>query len=292
MMYDVLSIRDWLDDAFHLALGLGIAFKLIPVVFIPLALARQWTRPNRRLLRACFSIALPSVVSFGLMTLAGGYRFDKMFEYHGRRGIQIESIPASIEMILMAFGMEGHVYDGYGCDNLSTPYARVLTTAATVMLGLMVLGSASIAGRRIADRQTHVLLFSAVLSGALVFSKVLSPQYFLFLLPVLVTLPLPRKRWAAAGTWMLIAVVFALTGVIFPCDYSALQRLDPLAQVFVITRNACLILLSASLFYRAWHNFAGIPARESASANLFTAGPHTARTRAAAQVFPAAGRPD
>jgi hypothetical protein len=92
----------------------------------------------------------------------------------------------------------------------------------------------------------------AVLSAALLFSKVLSPQYFIFLLCALVTAPAPTGRVVATGYWLLLAVIIAATAVIFPWEYPGLLALRPSIQVLVIFRNAALAMLTLCLFLRAW----------------------------------------
>jgi len=246
------ALLDGRDRSFQLALGLGIAFKLIPVVVGPLALAIAWTKPGRRVGGALLRLTLPTVISFAAIAGLGGYRFDKMFEYHLRRGIQIESVPASFEMICMTLGMSGKVSWKFGCDQLTTSWARPLATTATVTLAMVVLGSALMVLRRKPDKEAQMLLFSAVLSGAMVCSKVLSPQYFLFLLPVLVVLPAASKRSTTLATWGSIVAIYGLTGVEFPWMYSALVRLGPWAEFLVIVRNVCLVALSIVLMRRAW----------------------------------------
>jgi len=252
LLVAAIALRDGRVDTFHLALGVGIAFKLIPVVFVPMALVLEWKRPDRRLVRALFCITLPTLISFAAVAMAGGYHFDKLFEYHHQRGIHMASVPGSLEMILMNLGVEGEVYVAFGSNNLRTPWERPLATAASVMLALLLCGSAIIAARKKLDGSAKTLLFGAVLSGALVCSKVLSAHFLLFLLPVLVILPVPGNRWAARAMWILIAVIYLLAGILYPWLYEALVRLDPIAEFLVILRNACLIGLGIALTCRTW----------------------------------------
>jgi hypothetical protein len=250
LLVAAISLLDGRDDRFQLAIGLGIAFKLIPVVVAPLAMSFEWRRKDRRLLAAALRIALPTVLSFGLMAALGGHRLDKMFDYHLRRGIQIESLPASVEMIGMMFGLKGIVSNTFGCDQLNTAWERPLASVTTLMLAAMVLGSAFFACRRKLDRSSQLILLAAVLSGAVLCSKVLSPQYFLFLLPVLVMLPIDGLLSPKRTTWVLVAVIMGLTGVLYPWLYPALVALDPLSKFLVVVRNGCLAALTIGLFHR------------------------------------------
>lgn len=250
------ALRDGRDSRFQVALGLGIAFKLIPVVLAPMALTIAWTKPGRSVGGGLLRLILPTAISCAVIAAMGGYRLDKMLDYHLRRGIQIESVPASIEMVSMMLGQDGLVTYEFGCRELTTSYAGPLKTAGTVILAVMVLGSVLVAVRRKPDAQGQTLLFAAVLTGALVASKVLSPQYFLFLLPVLVVLPPAPNRSTTLVTWGLIVAIYGLTGAEFPWLYRALVSLNPWAECLVLARNACLIALSIVLFQRAWKHTA------------------------------------
>ena len=124
--------------------------------------------------------------------------------------------------------------------------------ASTGTMVLLLCASAFIAARRQLDKPAQMLLFGAVLTDALVCSKVLSSQFFLSLLAVLVMMPVPKNRWAAVGLWALIISFFVLAGIIFPWFSMPVAKLDPFAQSLVIARNACLVTLGISLSYRAW----------------------------------------
>ena len=90
------------------------------------------------------------------------------------------------------------------------------------------------------------------MSAVLVCSKVLSPQYFLFLLPMLVLAPAPRAAGAAARNWCLVLGIYALTGTIFPWLFGDLVALKPLAAGLLAIRNSALGILSFTYFHRAW----------------------------------------
>jgi len=252
LLVAIVSLVRGRDRGFPLAVGTGIAFKLIPIVWIPIVLVFEARRGPWRLGRGLLLLALPTMVSFDLMASLGGLRFGEMFAYHADRGIQIESAAASVEMVLIRLGTEGEVSYDHGSVNLHTRYEDVLVHAATALLGAVILISGLVALRRGMDRESMALLLAAVLSAALLLSKVLSPQYFLFLLPVLVALPPPRHRAAAVSNWLLAAALFGLTGAIYPWIYDSLMELKPLGESIVIARNACLAALSICLFYSAW----------------------------------------
>jgi hypothetical protein len=267
MLVAVASLLKGRGRAMSAAVGVGIAFKLIPLVWVPAALGSQWRAEGatrgRRLGRALLLLSVPAILTFDAIAMAGGYHFEKFFDYHARRGIQIESTPAAVEMALMRLGAAGDVTLEYGSVNLHTRYEGVLIRASGVLLGLLALGSGVVAARSSVEPGRLALLFGGVLAGALFLSKVLSPQFFLFLLPVLVVLPAPARPAGAVANWLLILVIVALTGVIFPWCYQDLIVLRPAAQVLLIARNGLLGVLSASLLVRAWKHSAPAPGNDA-----------------------------
>jgi hypothetical protein len=252
LLLAVLMLLAGRDHQFHLTLGAAIAFKLIPVVWVPAVLGFEWAKParERHVGRALLLLGLPTILSFLAVALLGGYRFDRLFAYHLDRPIQIESTPASAEMVLMAFGVKGTSSFEYGSVNLHTDYAPALVAQANIALAVVVLGSGAVAATGRFDRKSLALLLAAVLAASLFLSKVLSPQFFLFLLPVLVILPLS----AGSGSRIrptLIVVLYALTGTIFPWAYNGLTELHPAWCAVLLVRNTCLGLLAGSLLRSA-----------------------------------------
>ena len=234
-----------------LAIGAGIAFKIIPIVWAPAILAAEGRRGARRLAWAAMLLVLPAVISLDTVAAFGGYRFGALIDYHSLRGIQLESGPASVEMLLMRGPEDAIVTYEFGSFNLHTRFEPLLIRCAAALTGLLVLGSPGMAWRRDMGRQNLALLLGAVLCGAMALSKVLSPQYIVFLLPVLVALPSPVRKRAAIANWILVLAIALLTGAIFPWEYDRLIQLRLDAELLVILRNGCLAGLCISLLYRS-----------------------------------------
>jgi hypothetical protein len=242
---------------YQLALGMGIAFKLVPVVLVPATLALERKKGLKSLMKCAGLVFLPTIVSFGAIAAMGGYHFQWLLEYHFNRGIQIESAPASVEMVLMWFGVPGEVTDDFGSANLHTPYESVLIHGATALLGAVVVLSALMAMVRRMSCESVAFLLCGVLLASLVFSKVLSPQYFIFMLPILVILPVAEDALETAAVRFLILIIFAVTGAVFPWNYDNLLQLKFWAHLYaveniLILRADCLALLSLYCFLRAW----------------------------------------
>jgi hypothetical protein len=237
-----------------LAVGVGIAFKLIPIVLAPAILVLAWRRGWLSLGRATLLLLLPLLLTFDISFLIGGRQLGGLFDYHQRRGIHLESAPASVEMLMMWLGgAPGVVSVEYGSVNLHSRYESALLQLSTTLLLGTVLAAALLAATRRNDTGSMLTLSATTLSASLLFSKVLSPQYFVYLLPVLVALPRPRGRFVSLTFWTLVLATYGLTAAVFPWNFDALRRLEAGPEVLLGARNLCLAGLTAVLFYIYWN---------------------------------------
>lgn len=125
---------------------------------------------------------------------------------------------------------------------LSTP----LLIAAVAAIAMLLVW----ARRRGAD--THDLLLVgafALVGAAIVFNKVGSPQYLLWLLPIAAVAMLRPTTWWRRVTALLL-VTSLLTTLIFPIFYMPLVRLEWFAVLLLSVRNALLIALLAAAVAR------------------------------------------
>lgn len=252
------------NNLFHLALGMGVAFKFIPVVLAPAILALECKQGLKSLLKCAGLLSLPTILSFAVVAAMGGYHFQWLLEYHFNRGIQIESSPALVQMVLMWFGVPGEVSDNFGSANLHTPYEQVLIHGSVVLLGAVVLFSVVMAMLRRMSSQSLSFLLGGVLLASLLFSKVLSPQYFIFVLPVLILLPPAEDALETAAARFLILIIYAITGAVYPWTYDNLLQLKSWQHLYavenvLILRANCMALLSLYFFLRAWQTSSASP---------------------------------
>ena len=101
-------------------------------------------------------------------------------------------------------------------------------------------------------------LCAAVLSLALVFGKVLSPQYLLWVAPITLIVSGRRGRVACALT---VAALIA-TQLYFPARYPDLRELEAGAVLLLTLRNGLLIALAAC----TWGAVRSSPAADRRSA--------------------------
>lgn len=237
-----------------LMLLLGAGSKLFPLFLVPLWVAillGQGARLRRRLLGFVAPFALlVAVAALGL--IQQGKTPDVLLGsivLFGKRPIQIESLLGSI----LRLGGSGLVFS-YGSDNVQLGrllFLPQLVDALSLLAALVLSVLAFVGSRRLTRKDEAALgrfLCHFSLSGLLLLlltSKLLSPQYLVWVLPLCVLVPgLPLAR-AEPGlrTFRLYCVALVLTQVYFPYLFALVaQGVRPLLWL-VLLRN--LILLAA-----------------------------------------------
>ena len=231
-----------------LALGAAIAAKLWPAVLAPLVFAHVWrTRgPRAAVLWAAGLVAVDAAIFLPFAVLSpSGLRAS--FHTQIARPLQLESLGSAVLVALHhVAGIHVHVVSTFGSQNLAgtgTHAAEIATTVAEALAlvavwGLYARGPAS--GERVV---THAAAAVAVL---LAFGKVFSPQFAIWLVPLV---PLVRGRRGVAASALLTATL-VLTQLYFPRHYWSLAiGLAPRESWIVLARDLAVLALAAVL---AW----------------------------------------
>jgi uncharacterized membrane protein len=227
-------------------LGAAVAAKLWPLVLVPLALAWSVRRGRSRAPLAGLAVVVVAFVPFALLAPHGLWA---SLRGQASRPLQIESLGASI---FTSFG-HPHVITTHGSQNVAGHGAVAAAFAALQAVSLVALWIAFARGPATRDR---LLRYAAASVGAfIVFGKVLSPQFLLWLVPLV---PLVRGRRGAAATGVLTAAL-VLTQVWFPQRYWEYVDAFQLSGV-VLARNLVLLALVAVL---AWPTARREPLRSS-----------------------------
>jgi uncharacterized membrane protein len=227
-------------------LGAAVAAKLWPLVLVPLALACSVRRGRSRAPLAGLAVVVAAFVPFALLAPHGLWA---SLRGQASRPLQIESLGASI---FTSFG-HPHVITTHGSQNVAGHGAVAAAFAALQAVSLVALWIAFARGPATRDR---LLRYAAASVGAfIVFGKVLSPQFLLWLVPLV---PLVRGRRGAAATGVLTAAL-VLTQVWFPQRYWEYVDAFRLSGV-VLARNLVLLALVAVL---AWPTARREPLRSS-----------------------------
>jgi uncharacterized membrane protein len=240
-----LLLRGWELPAFAV-LGLAVSAKVYPLVLVPLAAWFVWRQAGTRrvvvALGVLVLVAAAAVAPFAAYAPHGVY---ESFHAQATRGLQIESLGASVLLVLdrlrlyhahvvETFGVAGRNLTGGGAD-AAAAVLLVLEAAAVITVWLLYARSSDLRGRL-------PVAFAAAVAGFLAFTKVFSPQYLVWLLPLVVA--------AGNAVAIVLAAVAIVLAQVWFFHYGALFRLEwPvwLLAVRDLAMVALYLVLAASL---------------------------------------------
>ena len=223
-------------------LGLGVAAKLWPGVLVPLALTYVWRERGRREALVCGAVFAVVVLLCFLpfLVLAPADVLDSVWR-QARRPLQIESLGSSVLLAAhQAFGLDLTMKSSSGSQNLEGTLPDTVAVLQGV-LQLVVLVALWVSFARGEVTRERLLRYSAAVVCAFVaLGKVLSPQFLIWLIP-LVALVRGRRGLTAS---VLLAAALVLTQLWFPYRYWDLAlHFDEAASWLVLARDAVLVAL-------------------------------------------------
>lgn len=180
------SLAAFVNRRPRLALGLlgaGVAAKVYPLVLLPLFLLALPPR-ERRAGAAVFAVVLAVIVLPFAALGPGGVRYS--LENQFRRPLQVESLGGSFLLVLHRVGAYvPHVVSTYGSQNLSGGAASALgaLTALLEVAAIVAVWLLFARGRR--DHGALLAASAAAVLAFVAFGKVFSPQYVVWLIPLL-----------------------------------------------------------------------------------------------------------
>jgi uncharacterized membrane protein len=234
-----------LAGRFRLAAGvlaLGFAAKIYPALLLPLLLADAWRRRGRHEALVCaglfVAIALAIFVPFAVLSPGGVWR--SLFE-QGNRPLQLESVGAAV--LLAAhhlFGLGVTMSSGHGSQNLSGWLPNVVAALQSVVQVVAVVAIWVWFARGEATKERLVRATAAVVVAFVALGKVLSPQFLIWLVPLV---PLVRGRRGLAAVSVL-GLALVLTQTWFPYRYWVFAlHFDEVASWTVLVRDLVLLVL-------------------------------------------------
>jgi hypothetical protein len=220
-------------------LGAAVAVKLYPAVLVPLAAAYVWRRKGRREAIVCLA-ALAGVVAVVflpfLVVAPGGVAHSIGTQLS--RPLQIESLGSALYLAAHhLLGIDVEMRSGHGSQNLHSTGTGV----AAVLLSLLQAGVLVwIWLRRPGTADELVRWSAAALVAFIGLGKVLSPQFLIWLVPVVPLVAGLRGLRAS----ILLAAALVLTQLWFPSRYWELARdLDAVPSLLVLARDVALVAL-------------------------------------------------
>jgi hypothetical protein len=220
----------------YASLGFGAAAKIVPALAtVPLALARRGAaRGYTVFLRVLALFFVPAL-------LFGGGGFVQSFAYHSARGLQVESLAASI---LMKLGWVNEVVFAYGAFEVRGRGVELARSLSLPVTGVLLLVTAFFMYREYRSGRFGVRAFpryaAALILAFMLGSKVLSPQYVIWLLPLV---PLGAGGIAGIVVSAVFLAVCWMTTQVYPIHYADLLNVRFPSPDLLIARNLLLVAL-------------------------------------------------
>jgi len=231
-------------------LALGTLTKVFPGLIAPIYLIIYFKNKQIKEIKSgLITFAVIVLVVLVPLLIVGHESIFALFEYHADRGLQLESVYSAFLLILYKMNLVsvGREFN-YGAYHLTGPAADVLKHLSTYIMIAAVLLIYVYIYRQVKPGKsqfTRLGVYSLlVMITMLSTSKILSPQYFIWLLPFF---PLLLGEWK----YFLIAVYVvlgALTYYIFPIDYLSLISLRTPIVILLFYRDVVMILLALLCF--------------------------------------------
>jgi uncharacterized membrane protein len=228
-------------------LGFAFAAKVYPVALLPPALIWTWRGQGRRRalegLVAFVAVALAVVVPFLALAPHG---LLESFRAQAARGLQIESLGAQLLVAADHLGLYSvtvaHHTRGAVSYDLRGSLPRVLAAVSSVLQLGAVLAAAWLYARGRDVGQRLVTTFAVAVAGFLAFSRFFSPQYLVWLIPLVPLVP-------SATAWLLLGLALVLDQVWF-FHYHSIVSLGGRSW-FVLTRDVLVVVLFCLLLRRS-----------------------------------------
>ena len=232
----------------HGVLGAAAAAKLYPLVLVPVTVAYVWrTRgPREALLCAGIGGAVLAAIVLPFAILSPDGVWDSV-SGQASRPLQIESIGSALIIAgHHLFGLDATMESSHGSQNLAGGFPDALAVVQSLLQAGALIAVWVVFARGPATRERLVLACAAALCAFVALGKVLSPQFLVWLVPLV---PLIRGRRGLTAS-ALLAACLVLTQLWFPYRYwDFALRFDELASWLVLTRDLLLLGLLGWLLW-------------------------------------------
>jgi uncharacterized membrane protein len=241
----LLAGRDRVAGA---VLGLAVAAKLYPLVLVPVAGIWIWRRSGRRAALVSLAIFAAVVAACVLPFLAlSPHGLWESVSRQTERPLQIESFGAGVLLVLHQIAGVGITMESsHGSQNLAGSGPDAIATLQSALQLAAVVCVWIWFARGPMERDRLVRAFAATVCAFIAFGKVFSPQFLIWLVPLV---PLVRgRRGLAAGAILALALV--LTQLWFPFRYWDLAlHFRALPSWLVFVRDLAVVGLLAALLW-------------------------------------------
>jgi hypothetical protein len=212
--------------------------KVFPGVVAAPALLRELARPRASRLRGLVSALIVFGLGVGAWLAVGGPAgVAATIKYHAERGLESGSLYAGL--IRLAYRLRGvkvEMVFNHLSDHIETPLAMRLAPLTTLFQAAAVLVPLAAFAR--SGMRQDVRYGGACLLGCILFGKILSPQYLIWMIPFLAS---PEFRAARPVRWLFLAAC-VLTCLQYPLAVGAGLVLQNLRAAALLAIYGLLVL--------------------------------------------------
>jgi hypothetical protein len=269
------------DSLAFALLGVAFAAKLYAAALVPLFVIWLW-RTQRPLVRPVLAFALAVLVVVGPFAVLGWDGLVESVRAQAGRGLQIESLGGALLLAAHRLGVyEAEVVSGSTAAlsrDLAGSLPDALAIATTVVQAAAVALVVVVFVRGRQDGERLVGATAATLAGFLAFARFMSPQYLVWLIPIV---PLVGGTAGILGTVLLGLALLA--GRLWFFHYREVFALEGIVWL-VVLRDLLLVALYGVLVLSLWRT------RMPSSSNTVRHEPLLSRTASGTAVVDGAER--
>jgi hypothetical protein len=241
---------------FGFVTSIGVLTKIVPglVMITAMLMLLIMQKKTPRWAEAFSSV---TGLGVGLIVLnAGFYAFFgagylESFTYHMDRGIQLESVYAGVLLLARMAGLAIVTYDySFGSSNVVSSFTNeVKLISPFLFLGIVGFLGAKIRRNCLPENKTaghfihsqFILMTLILLLAFMLTNKVFSPQYMIWVGPLMAVLVAVHQNLWKTGILLLIATT--MTQILYPQLYIFLEHFHPALVILLNLRNALLIVI-------------------------------------------------
>ncbi|MFF4211180.1 glycosyltransferase 87 family protein [Streptomyces sp. NPDC001796] len=239
--------------------ALGALVKVWP------ALALIGTPRGRGTRQAWTTAAVTAVTLLAVVAVLFRNPFD-FLRQQGGRGVQIESLGGTVLMLARRAGWSGTTRYQYGAVEFVGPHVRAV---AECSLALTAVAFALLLLWRLRTRRwTPATPYDAALTAVLLFtvtSRVISPQYMIWLVGLAAVCLTTRHTTQRPVAWLILAAT-AISAVVYPAFYGQVIGSTWPGCLLMLARNGLLTTAAVMSFVRLWRSGHAVPQRENSDA--------------------------
>ena len=248
-------------DYAWITIAIGTMTKLFPILFLPIFLIPLLVKKDyRNAMRGIIlALAVAVIISLPFIISDLSSAFDYL-SYHTDRGIQIESVAASIFLFIDIFypGTVGMVFN-YGSSNLTGPWPEAIAPLMMYFLLVAVLAFLSwllVALYRKRESIGHeniekILVVAGVTLFMIfiAFSKVFSAQFVIWILMLLALTQIGLFSTKDKNRILIIAIIYGVLSGFCGFFYDQIAQQYPSVITLLLIRNVLHVVFAAYLVH-------------------------------------------